>query len=216
MARLVYLQAVGGFNVRGRHNAGSTHRSGSFRRRRPDNSRRDWTEPEAVGRQSGSRSPSPVDPGQVERLRTALVGSDKGRWEQRAIIGGAVLLGLCVLSTLVLSARIDARANRIVQGNEAAAKAGEVTVSRLEGKLDGGVNVVEENSRKIDELKGRVDELTEALATTTTVARAPVRRPVPPTTAPAPIPTVPPGTIPAPPQTTTTTAPCRFLLIFYC
>jgi hypothetical protein len=202
--------------VRGRANAGSSNRWYSFNRRRPHHGRSDWTEPQSQGDKGRSRSVANVDIGQVERLRTALVGQNESRWERWAVVGGAALLGLCVVSTLVLSARIDARANRIVRANEEAAKSGAETVARLEGKLDGGINVVEDNSRKIDQLTGRVDVLTEALATTTTVARAPVRRPVPPTTAAPPVPTVPPRTIPPTPQTTTTTRPCRFLLILPC
>lgn len=202
-------------------NARSANSGVLIRRSRPNSGRSDWTEPQKEGDKSRNRSDPTLDLGQVERLRTTLVGAQQSaRWERWAILGGALLLGLSIFATLFLAARTDARADRLVASDAAQVRIDAATAARIEGKLDGTVTAVDTNSGKIDGLKGDVETLAAALATTTTAPRTVPRSPIPPTTAPAPVPTVPQGTVPTipppPPTTPPTTAPCRFLIILPC
>lgn len=183
---------------------------------RPDSGGRDRATQEKESGFSRRRSYSSVDIGQVERMRKAIVKiDDRATWRDGLIIAGAIILAICVVATLVLASAINARANRIIENDAIRAREGGQIVTRLEGKLDGGIAVVEDNSRKLDAL------LTTTTATTTVAPRTTATRPrttptattrpTPPTTAVRPTTTTTKVLAPA-----TTLPPCKFALLNIC
>jgi hypothetical protein len=152
----------------------------------------------------------------VAGLRAAVSGQAKERdTSEILIIAGAILLAITTIVTLILAAQINARANLLIENDAARTRESAKVVERLEAKLDGGIAVVEENSRKIDELEAAL-----AVTTTTTIpAPRPItNRSIPTTTTPPHIHTVPSGTTPPTtyPTTTPTTQPCTLLIIVIC
>lgn len=200
-----------------RANAGSSYRGSIFRRRRSDNGRRDWTEAEVQGRKSESGPVTARDIRSVEGLRAAVSGQAQERsTSEILIIAGAILLAITTIVTLIITAQINARANRLIENDAIRAREGAKVVGRLEAKLDGGISVVEDNNRKIDELRA-------ALATTTTTpipAPGPtIYRRVPSPTPPQTVPPAPPRTTPPttyPPPVAAVVAPCTLLIIVIC
>lgn len=84
-----------------------------------------------------------VYPGSVERVREAInQAHEETNWRDFLVVGGALLLGLCVIATLILAGAINARANRIIRADlqrdkvtaERNAKVDEF-IQRIDGQL---------------------------------------------------------------------------------
>jgi hypothetical protein len=178
------------------------------------NQRRDsWAQTEKEGESGDSRSLAESDNATVERLREAVDrSSTAGHWQEIAIIAGAILLVACIVMTLVLASGINARANQILENEAVRARAGALTVSRLEDKLDAHVSETESNARKLDALLATTTTVPSRRPTTTVRRATSTTRPVPTTVRPAPPTTA--TTRPVP--TTTTVPPCQFALLNLC
>lgn len=208
--------------MKGRVNAGGINRGFILRRSGANSGGRDWSKKEAKHEQSESRSLVVGDIRSVEGLRNAINGTDKGRGTSEILlVAGAILLAITTIVTLIITAQINARANRLLENETIRARESVKVVERLEAKLDSGISTVEDNNRKLDELRLAI-ESTSTTSTVpppvTTVPRAVLRSPIPPVSPPPAVPPVPSRT----PPTTAYTAPipnpqpCSLLIIVIC
>lgn len=153
-------------------------------------------------------------PPTMAQMRGIIDRSTKSsRWADAAIIFGAFLLVACIVTTLILASGINARANRIIEGDRASRQAGVTVVERLEGKLDEHIVKTEENGRKLDALLAGTTTTTTAISRTQTATTAPKKVVAAASTSSTSTTTT---TIRRPTTTTTTLPPCRFALLSLC